>query len=423
MTGEKDREAFAARGERRNPCYHSGMKIKLIGSILIFASLLVAACAPLAATPGVLSSLPPTASPTAETTLPAATDTPAVLPSPSAAMATATPAGPAVTVVADNLEIPWEVAFLGDGSVLLTERNGNLVLLAPGQAAQRIPVAGVKPLGEGGLLGLALDPAFSSNHTLYLYLTSSENDQAVNRVERYTFQNGALAEGAVILQGIAGAGNHDGGRIAFGPDGLLYITTGDAGNSQSAQDLNSLNGKILRIQSDGRIPADNPFGTAVYSYGHRNPEGLTWDDQGRLWETEHGPSGAGSGYDEINLIEPGKNYGWPVIQGDETQEGMVSPVLQSGGDETWAPSGVQFLDGYLYFSGLRGATLYRAKINGDRLEELTRFLVGEYGRLRAARLGPDGTLYLTTSNRDGRGQAATGDDKLLRVNVGLLTQL
>ena len=421
MAGEKDGEAFAARGERRNPCYHSGMKTKLIGSILILASLLVAACAPLAATPGVLSSLPPTASPTAETALPAGTDTPAVLPSPSAAMATATPAGPAVTVLADNLEIPWEVAFLDDGSVLLTERNGNLVLLAPGQAAQRIPVAGVNPLGEGGLLGLALDPAFSSNHTLYLYLTSSENGQAVNRVERYTFQNGALAEGTVILQGIAGAGNHDGGRIAFGPDGLLYITTGDAGNSQSAQDLNSLNGKILRIQSDGSIPADNPFGTAVYSYGHRNPEGLTWDDQGRLWETEHGPSGAGSGYDEINLIEPGKNYGWPVIQGDETQEGMISPVLQSGGDETWAPSGVQFLGGYLYFSGLRGTTLYRAKINGDRLEELTRFLVGEYGRLRAVRLGPDGALYLTTSNRDGRGLAGQGDDKLLRVEVSLLS--
>jgi len=326
--------------------------------------------------------------------------------------------GPLVEVVATGLNIPWDIAFLPDGQLLVTERPGTLALI--GATTTRITIPGVEQHGEGGLLGLALDPDFETNHHLFLYLTSSQNGQIVNRVERYTLQDGTLSEQKIILEGIPGADNHDGGRIEFGPDGYLYITTGDAQDTQAAQDSTNLQGKILRLTSEGEIPDGNPFNSAVWSYGHRNPQGLAWDAEGRLWSTEHGPSGTGTGYDELNLITPGANYGWPVIQGDQTQAGMQSPAIQSGGSMTWAPGDVEYLNGKLYFTGLRGSALYVVSLDGETVTGFETFFAGEYGRLRAVRLGPDGYLYLSTSNRDGRGQPGAEDDLILRVNPDLL---
>lgn len=330
---------------------------------------------------------------------------------------------PDIEIFTQDLNIPWDVEFLPapigasgpDGRILLTERPGNLLII--GQDKKVIPVQGVKHIGEGGLLGLALHPDFTNKHWIYLYLTSQTGNQITNRVERYRLNDAELSERTVILEGIHGSSVHDGGQLAFGSDKLLYISTGDAGQSNLSQDKNSLNGKILRVKDDGSIPEDNPFGNPVYSYGHRNPQGLAWDDQGRLWATEHGRSGALSGLDELNLIEKGANYGWPVIQGDETREGMKTPVINSGPNETWAPSGLAFFDGRLFFAGLRGETLYAYN---PETRELRKYFAGVYGRLRTVKAGLGG-IYFTTSNRDGRGQPKIGDDKLLFLrNASLL---
>jgi glucose/arabinose dehydrogenase len=331
----------------------------------------------------------------------------------------------AIEIIADNLKIPWEIAFLPNGEnegqqavsgadLLVTERPGTLKRI--GRKGRVYIIEGVKHVGEGGLLGMALHPRFSENHWIYLYFTTSSDTGFKNRVERYRLENDRLLDRRIIIDNIPGAAYHDGGRIAFGPDGYLYITTGDAGNSKLAQDVNSLAGKILRLKDDGSIPADNPFGNAVYSYGHRNSQGLAWDKQGHLWATEHGRSGILSGFDEINLIMKGKNYGWPIIQGDEKKEGMESPVIHSGPDETWAPAGMAFWNNSLFFGGLRGESLYEAKILNDGKVSLRAHFRKEFGRIRAVVLGPDGYLYITTSNTDGRGDAGANDDKIIRIN-------
>lgn len=319
-----------------------------------------------------------------------------------------------IELVAQDLKTPWEIVFLPDGRLLVNERPGTLTIL--GLDGQRIAIADVFERSESGLLGLVLHPDFEQNHWLYLYLTYQAPSGMLNRVERYRFDQNELSERTVILDNIPGANNHDGGRMEFGPDGLLYITTGDAQNANLAQDTNSLAGKILRLNDDGSLPADNPFGNPVYSYGHRNPQGLAWDSQGRLWSTEHGPSGAGSGYDELNLIEMGANYGWPIIQGDQTGEGMVSPRLQSGGNETWAPGDLEIVNDIAFFVGLRGSTLYAVPLDDIRPETLQRHFAGEYGRLRTLRLGPDGLLYMGTSNTDGRATPQADDDRIFKVD-------
>ena len=325
-----------------------------------------------------------------------------------------TPTPELISTAVQNLQTPWEITFLPDGRLLITERSGSLVLIDAD--SERIPIVGVLEQGESGLLGLALHPEFDQNGLLYLYMSYQGAGSLLNRVERYQFDGKVLSDRMVIIDQIPGDVNHDGGRIEFGPDGLLYITTGDASYGHNAQDINSLAGKILRLHDDGTIPADNPFGNAVYSYGHRNPQGLAWDEQGQLWSTEHGPSGLGSGYDELNLIEIGGNYGWPDIQGDQTRVGMISPRLQSGGNETWAPGDLEIVDGVAYFTGLRGSTLYSVPLNDIRPETLQRHFASEYGRLRALRLGSDGLLYVGTSNRDGRGSIRAGDDKIFRID-------
>lgn len=328
------------------------------------------------------------------------------------------PNAPLVSTVATNLDTPWGLVFLPDGSLLLTERSGNVRLIDSNGNLISQPVATisqVKEVGEGGLLGITLHPNFETNNFVYLYYTySSTGENTLNRVVRMTYNNGTLSDEQIIVDNIPGASNHNGGRIKFGPDQMLYITTGDAGNPSQSQDRNSLAGKILRVTDDGKPAPDNQFQNRTYSYGHRNSQGITWDEEGRLWSTEHGRSGAQSGLDELNLIEIGNNYGWPTIQGTETQVGMVAPVLNSG-SETWAPGGAAYSDGSVYFTGLRGRGLYKAKISGNSAD-LTKHFDGEFGRLRDVIVGPDGMLYVATSNRDGRGSPADQDDMILRVN-------
>ncbi len=321
-------------------------------------------------------------------------------------------------VVAEGLEIPWEIAFLPDGDVLVTERPGRLLRIGRDRAV--IEVAGVAHRGEGGLLGLALHPDYAQNGWIYLYLTTAEEGGLTNRVERYVLRGASLSERTTIIGRIPGASNHDGGRIAFGPDRMLYITTGDAGNEASAQDTKNLAGKILRIQEDGAIPAGNPFGNAVYSYGHRNVQGLAWDAAGELWATEHGRSGVRSGYDELNKIRKGGNYGWPEIEGSESRPGMESPALHSGASETWAPSGMAHAEGRLIFAGLRGEALYAVDISDGGARGVQAYFRETYGRLRTVALGPDGLFYILTNNRDGRGDSRAGDDRIVRVDPAAL---
>ncbi len=323
-------------------------------------------------------------------------------------------ASDAYSVIAKDLRIPWDIVFLPEGGMLISERIGDLVLYR-GEIIKKIPIESSSHFGEGGLLGMALHPNFAYNRWLYIYNTIIKNTRTFNRVERYRFDNGELTEQTIIIDNIPGAMYHDGGCMAFGPDGYLYITTGDAGDDMLAQDLNSLAGKILRLRDDGSLPPDNPFGNTVYSYGHRNSQGLTWDSSQRLWSTEHGPSGFESGYDELNLIEKGQNYGWPIIRGMETAEGMKIPVLQSGRDQTWAPASALFWDGSIFFGGLRAETLYEAIIDENPIK-LKEHFKGKFGRIRTVVLGPDGYLYLTTSNRDGRGFPKEGDDKIIKID-------
>jgi len=336
------------------------------------------------------------------------------------------PEKPKFEVIAQNLAIPWEIAFLAEGELLVTERPGRLLKI--GKDRTIIPIEGVRHAGEGGLLGMALHPRFSENRWLYLYLTAAAGDGLVNRVERYRLKDNQLSERTIIIDDIPGAAYHDGGRIAFGPsfapagasegapDYYLYITTGDATRSDLAQDKESLAGKILRLKDDGSIPPDNPFHNAVWSYGHRNSQGLAWDDKGRLWATEHGRSGLLSGLDELNLIEKGKNYGWPKIQGNEQRESMRRAVINSGPKETWAPASAVFYNGRVFFTGLRGETLYEAIITSEgKVASLKKHFVKQFGRLRALALGPDGFFYLSTSNTDGRGEPNAGDDKIIRI--------
>ena len=322
---------------------------------------------------------------------------------------------PDIEIIAENLTIPWDIAFLPTREMLITERIGNLLKI--GTDKKIIPIEGVKHIGEGGLLGVALHPNFAKNNWLYLYLTTETSTGLSNRVERYTLNQDKLTDKTVIIKDIPGANYHDGGKIAFGPDGFLYITAGDSDRSNLAQDTNSLAGKILRVKDDGSIPSDNPFGNAVYSYGHRNPQGLAWDDQGRLFATEHGRSGILSGFDELNLIEKGANYGWPKIQGDEKKEEMKNPIIHSGPDKTWAPAAALYFRESIFFTGLRGESLYQAKISPEgKIEKLETNLREKFGRLRALALGPDGYFYISTSNTDGHGELREGDDKIIRVN-------
>jgi len=319
-------------------------------------------------------------------------------------------------IIADKLQIPWSLAFLPDQSILFTERPGRVRQISPSGVLSETPVStisDVKPIGEGGLLGIAVHPNFSQNRYIYLYYTYSGNgNNTENKVVRYTYLNNQLISDKVIISEIPGSANHNGGRLMFGPDGFLYVTTGDSQEPSLSQDKISIAGKILRLTDDGKPAPGNPFDSTVYSYGHRNPQGLAWDEMHKLYSTEHGSSAG----DELNLIELGKNYGWPVIKKTETRAGMETPLLNSG-NETWAPSGLVYIAPYFYFAGLRSSTLYRFDPSTGKLDK---FLKNKYGRLRDVVLGPDGMLYITTSNMDGRSITHLDGDKIIRINTSSL---
>jgi glucose/arabinose dehydrogenase len=319
--------------------------------------------------------------------------------------------------VATDLEVPWEVVVLGEDRYLVTERTGDLLLLEDGErhVLRSFDDLEQPVLGEGGLLGIAVHPDFEANGYLYVYQTV-DREGVENTVRRFEvdLEDRELRNETVIIDGIPSDRFHNGGRMAFGPDDHLYLTTGDATEASLAQDRDSLAGKVLRLREDGSVPEDNPFDPAVYSYGHRNPQGLAWDEAGRLWATEHGSAAR----DELNLIEAGANYGWPAITGSETRDGMVAPVYHSSRHETWAPAGVAAHDGSVFFAGLRGERLYEARVTDGRVIAFVSHFGGDFGRLRAVTLGPGGEyLYLTTSNTDGRGTAEPDDDRLIRVPV------
>jgi glucose/arabinose dehydrogenase len=352
---------------------------------------------------------------------------PAVSPVPDAPARS--PAAEAVQVVASGLEVPWALAFAPDGSIYVTERPGRLARIQDARVERIADIPDVAQRTEGGLLGLALDPQFATNRLLYLYFTYGDGTK--NRVVRYRIADQGLADARVLVDGIPGAPFHDGGRIAFGPDGNLYITTGDAINPGSAQDLTSLAGKILRVRADGSIPDDNPFPSSpVYSYGHRNPQGLAWGADGTLYATEHGPSGPGADccHDEVNRIEAGKNYGWSETRrsfseggppsGKLGMPGLIDPIMESGPSDTWAPAGAAVVDHTLYFGGLRGQALFALDLQNP--SKVHTHFRGEFGRIRDVVLGPDEFLYLTTSNRDGRGNPQPSDDRILRVDPTVL---
>lgn len=381
---------------------------------------------------------PPTAA--TATTLPtvtaaaAPTRAPTALPAPTAgATPSPAPAALKVDIFVSGLDTPWAIDFAPDGRVFISERPGRIRVIKEGKL-QPEPWATlpVNEVGEAGLLGLALDPQFAQNHFLYTaYTYRSAQGGLLNRLVRLR-EDPATGKGVldrVLFDEVQANSTHDGGRVKFGPDGKLYWSIGDAQNTAAAQDPKLPIGKILRLNADGTIPADNSFpGLPVYSYGHRNVQGLAWQPgTGRLFATEHGPSGGqGCCQDEVNLIEPGKNYGWPLITGDRKQEGLVSPIIHSGVTETWAPGGATFVtrgpwQGALLFTGLRGQTLYRITLdpnNPATVTKLDQLLVQQYGRLRDVAEGPDGALYVLTSNGDGRGNLPPDGDRVLRLTFG-----
>jgi glucose/arabinose dehydrogenase len=322
---------------------------------------------------------------------------------------------PVLSVVANNLETPWSIVKLPNDSFLLTEREGQIRLVEANGNSEVIEVIDeAKESGEGGLLGMTLHPSFEDNNLIYVYYTyQNEASETVNKVIRAKYLDNSFSEIETIIDNIPGALYHNGGRIAFGPDNHLYITTGDAQRPEMAQDNNFLGGKILRVDEDGNVVSDNPFDNEVYSYGHRNPQGIAWDESGNLWATEHGRSAT----DELNLIEKGANYGWPLIVGNGEREGMESPIVHSGVNVTWAPSGAAYYDNNIFFVGLRGNTLYQANIEDRANILITERFAEEFGRLRDVIVDEDNILYFISNNTDGRGNPAENDDKLYRVDL------
>ncbi|WP_280305831.1 PQQ-dependent sugar dehydrogenase [Nocardia neocaledoniensis] len=307
--------------------------------------------------------------------------------------------------VATGLDVPWGLAFLPEGAALVAERDSGRVLrVTPGRAPEPFAeIPGVAARGEGGLLGLAVAPDYAESRAVYAYFTAAQD----NRVVR--FRPGERPE--VVFAGIAKAGNHNGGRIAFGPDGMLYVATGDAGERELAQDPASPNGKILRLTPNGAPAPDNPTpGSPVYSSGHRNVQGLAWDSGGRLFAAEFGQNRL----DEINLVEPGRNYGWPAVEGaGGADRGFTDPLLTWSTAEA-SPSGIAIAGDTLYVAALRGARLWTATISGTALTDPRDVFRDTHGRLRTVEVAPDGALWLTTSNTDGRGDPRSGDDRILR---------
>lgn len=338
---------------------------------------------------------------------------PSTSPSPTpsetpAAVGPVQPTGEAATVIQD-LDVPWSIVRLESGSTLISERETARVLELQADGTVRVvgTIPNVVPGGEGGLLGIEVVES-----GLYAYFTAA-ND---NRILRFELLGGpgsySIGGSRDILIDLRKAGNHNGGRIKLGPDGKLYATVGDAAQTQLAQDPSSYNGKILRMNLDGSAPDDNPTpGSLVYSMGHRNPQGIAWDDEGRLWAAEFGQNT----WDELNLIQPGGNYGWPIIEGQAGAAGYIDPVYQWPTDQA-SPSGLAYVDGTLFLATLRGQRLWAIYPDATSTSATaTEWFTGQFGRLRDVVAGPDDTLWIVTNNTDGRGTPSDGDDRLLQV--------
>ncbi|MFI9592191.1 PQQ-dependent sugar dehydrogenase [Nonomuraea sp. NPDC052265] len=343
-----------------------------------------------------LTAAAPTAAPTAATTA-------ATTAAPTASVPAAVAPGAPKDVVT-GLAVPWAIAFLPGGDALVTERDtARLLRVTPaGKVTELGRIADARPGGEGGLLGVAV-----KDRQVFLYYTAEQD----NRIVRYRLGQNGLGDEQVIVRGIPKGGIHNGGRLAFGPDGYLYATTGETGERELAQRRDSLGGKILRMTVDGAPAPGNPFGTLVYSYGHRNVEGLAWDTAGRLYASEFGANT----YDEINLVRPGANYGWPVVEGKGHDARFVNPILTWSTGEA-SPSGMAYADGGLWVGTLRGQRLWQVPLgrDGSPGTPVAR-LTGRYGRLRAVTAAPGGTLWVGTSNKDGRGSPRPGDDRIISV--------
>jgi aldose sugar dehydrogenase len=332
-----------------------------------------------------------------------------------------------VDTVLNQLDgVPWAMQFAPDGRLFVTERVGRVLIvnITSGMYDVALRIDGVFTSGEAGLLGLALDPDFAQNHFVYLYYSAATSQTtAVNRLVRYRESGSQLIERVLLLDNIPAGQIHDGGRLKFGPDGFLYVTVGDSASQALAQDVASLAGKILRLNRDGSTAPGNRFSSPVFTYGHRNPQGIDWHPTtGLMWSSEHG----NVGNDEINTISSGLNFGWPRIEGNDTFPGMETPVTSF--TPSIAPSGATFYRGNripqftnnLFVATLRGTHLLRVTIDdsGRRITGQERLLDGTFGRLRDVIMGPDGNLYVCTNNRDGRGTPAVGDDRILRIAQG-----
>ncbi|MEV6981081.1 PQQ-dependent sugar dehydrogenase [Sphaerisporangium sp. NPDC051017] len=311
--------------------------------------------------------------------------------------------------LAANLAVPWAIAFLPGGDALVTERDSaRLLRVTPsGRVSQVGVIEGVDPGGEGGLLGVAVSPTFARDHYVFVYFTAA----STNHIVRYRYDT-ALSDPVKILDGIPKGRIHNGGRLAFGPDGYLYASTGETGDPALSQALGSLGGKILRMTMDGRPAPGNPFDNVIWSYGHRNVQGMAWDPAGRMYATEFGQNA----FDEVNRIEKGHNYGWPAVEGFGGGGDYTDPLL------TWtpaeaSPSGMAYAGGSLWVAALRGQRLWQIPLTSDGKvgKPIARYR-GEYGRLRAVAASPDGkALYMSTSNKDGRGSPKDDDDRVLVV--------